>query len=281
MIMKRLTWIFLACLLSVIFVSSCNIDEGGQGNAADGPLKSTAIYNKHDVKYRVEYLDRSGKKTKVESLFDDGTVNSVVHYRYDDRGNLVTMMDSTSSDFYFYTYDEQDQLIEERNETHGNLYIITSTYLDEEGVRIDSNHNTGYKSVYHLNEDAKVTRWIGLDDEGDTSRVEYSTYDEQGNQATFKAVEDGALVTRKAYRYDDDGKILEELTLDANGDVRDRYAYNYDESGRVNRLVRAGADEQVNYVIEYDYRKNSRITRSGVPGKLTYSGKEEYEYYSE
>jgi len=130
---------------------------------------------------------------------------------------------------------------------------------------------------YYDNEVSEIIRYI-LDEEGKRTEVETTYADESksvkkiirtGNAITIKAFdEDGDLEEEDRIKYDEQGRVLEEVKLDEDGKTINRNVYGYSEKGKLlNKTEYVGEDgSYTKTTLEYDEQHNL-ISETQVTGK--------------
>ena len=216
----------------------------------DGNVIKDISYSGETPMYGYEYaFDKKGnmiKKTVLQNTnpdFDDLSMRFTVDYTYDENGNLITALETTSGgskyqiDYIYdesgklirevnpiddgmvtiveYAYDESDKLLKETN--YYNEYVIDYTYdsngnlIKEKRSGKSASLDYTYEYIYDgdlLIKENHLSYFNSVSSEVKTT-IDY-TYDEMGN--LIKKILDykryGMIYTR-AYLYDTNGNLIE------------------------------------------------------------------------
>ncbi|MFM7014870.1 MAG: hypothetical protein ACKOX3_00945 [Bacteroidota bacterium] len=189
--------------------------------------RTTYSYNENNLPLTIVYFDAYGEKEMTE------------HYSYNDQQEVVKKVvdhhaDESQSKTQQYEYNEKHLLMRYVVEGDGEKTVTEYSYnthdLEEKCIQFNS---TGRKLL-------EIT----------------SEYDEN-LRLTRKATR-GNYIRITTVRYDEQGRIIEELLSDENDFVISRNAFGYDDDGRVveevlyeTDLTRAGRDTHM--IMRYEY----------------------------
>ena len=169
-----------------------------------------------------------------------GTVNTDIHYRYDDNGSLTEKItadkdepnpDDNFIDKTVYTYNLQNRLKEVRTTADGADWDITTYKYNDDGIRIEKNHNgtvtkylldshnhTGFSQVLEERTNDALTKTYIIGDDiigqaDNTGDITYLLYDGQGS-VRHHSDSNGSLVAYSGcdtFAYDAYGQRVDPL----------------------------------------------------------------------
>ena len=197
-------------------------------------------------------VNQDGKTTLYISYDADNKVNYGYKYEFDSHGNETKTThlrkDGTETVYkYEYTYDQNDNITEKI--CYGPNGEVTSRFTFE----YDQSGNMLVNNAYGAN--GKFS-W----------KAEY-TYDSNGNNTEIVMTDaDGKLSTRTQYQYNQDGKIVKYRsetfdTLNAAGTNTHIFEEEYSANGKLINHVEYDANGQVASKIEYEYDSNGNLIK--------------------
>lgn len=213
---------------------------------------------KHDLtieSFRDEEVKVKAYKAGYKEFDKNG--NLLCEINYDSRGDL--------NEKYLFSYDENSKLIEE---------II---YFDEEEIaeRITYERNSKgqiIKSYNHYLDDTfdtieyiydgkKLIKKITIDSDGDTDSIENFTY-EGDNLILFEKLDDeNELVERNSYKFDQNGKELENSKWNAEDDQEISVKIFYNEEGDKNKAHQFNNKKQLVAIVDFEYDSKGNINK--------------------
>ena len=176
-------------------------------------IKSTYTDFDGDVVVNENTYDSQGRVVKTVVIFNNGESTAIYESKYDEHGNVVELLLTTSDDSWSkeeYTYDSK-----------GNMTKIIITYDD--GSSSEVNYTYTYDSHGNLSEKTAIYDYL-------TCHYSY-TYDSNGNAIK--------VVYTETYTYNNQ---TEETTFDIT----------YDSNGNIIKIVSTNNSNEVNtYIFEY------------------------------
>lgn len=232
----------------------------------DGHLMNEEIhFITDDMKEIVKYeYDEKGLIQKVIRSYSDGSTE-VAEYSYNDgHPSRKTIKDDDgeveTEDVFVYENGKlkEHTVIEYGEVKHHVLRRHNETGEPIEEVRKTEDGRT-FKVVFEPKSDGKLPDTKVYNDQGKLVEVLVYRYDEQGRlvQELVETTNKGYRKMDTRYSYDDGNRITSEETLDQNGLVRKRISRQYDEDGTlVNEHVHEENPEIGSYydlVTEFEY----------------------------
>ena len=222
--MKKL----IPLLLAIAILAGC-------AAAYDGPTESTWVLTELTITFyntvtgetqsQVRTISYDGMGNEVRSsYYSDGKLTSERESTYDDRGNCIREV--TWDRFWSftypaartdYTYDEQNRLltVTYRNGFGFKTGSDTYTYDDEANtVTWEGTYDTQTK---YLNENGDPIRIVTLSHAAGMEMETLYEYDELGRNVKTIHYQDGVLASTVLTSYDDQGRMLENISRDASG----------------------------------------------------------------
>ena len=167
------------------------------------------------------------------------TSQSLLTTRYNNKGQIISTLDSTSSTLNksVYTYDEKDRI----------KTVTTFT-------RADDDHNGGLAETREYSYDAsgKPQKMIRKKNDADYSTTTF-TLDEKGN--VIEELEKGRAGDKKYYYYYDDKNHLTDVVH--YNDIAKRllpdYMYEYNGSGQIKQMISTAEGASNYFIWRYTY----------------------------
>lgn len=235
--MKKL----IALTLSLLLLAGCAAPA-----VYDGPTESAWVLTESRTTYynavtgesqtmgRNHSYDGFGNEIRTR-FYSDGELTDEVKRIYDDRGNCIREVQWEQFWIFSYPISRTDYTYDDQNRP------LTVTYRNGFGFKTGG-------STYTYDDEANTITWNGtydtqikyLNENGDPIRVvtyshpagmEIETlyeYDEQGRKTKTLEYRDGILRTTTQTRYDDQGRILEDIWYDTDGTILLSNTYLYD-----------------------------------------------------
>lgn len=194
------------------------------------------------------------------------TFHFKIDYQYDASGNIIEVkklnLDGTIYTILTFKYDKKNNIVEQCSyEPIGSLFGSTLKYINENGERIDLLPRKPdcimfYKKIFKYDEKNNLIEDIKYDGIGklkDQIKYEYDdlnhpkeisfialktkrffVYDKKG-QLTREKLEtlEGKLVSKNLYKYDDNGNKIKNESYGPDGNLRLSNSYKYDERGNI------------------------------------------------
>lgn len=274
--MKKL----LSLCLCILLLCGCAATYDGP---TEGEYVLTEELETHYAFDRISYTSRTTYAYDIygnlvqEKQYRNDELETVIRYRYDDRGNriserywdhskLIPLPRSTTKS----TYDDQNRMLTAiyRNGWGRKTGTYTYTYDDEANSYVWES-DSGERSTYYLDENGKTLRLLA------SNGYEYIyEYDDLGNHIRTRTYESGALHSTFECRYDDRGRRIWECHYDAAGKMERETSYEYDDEaltcttplswgvqysyydpdGRILRTEKYEHDGTLSDVTEYTYQ---------------------------
>lgn len=208
---------------------------------------------------------------------DNGKLDEVFYYEYDDLGNLLSIKQGIEEVVY-YTYDEK------QNKT--GAYKYYDDYYYDNGVSAGKVREY-YKYMYDSDNNMILKEHGDMYPDGSTDLSEKTEYfyDENGNLVEERIYDKNSqnLLYMKEYNFfNEQGEICEYCSYDKNGKIDYYYLQNfvYDENGKLRSIIRKGADGTVLMESDYDQYENlCSFFMTDYNGNVYYETKYEYEVF--
>ena len=212
------------------------------------------------------HLNADGRWTRVErDLDDDGTINRITHYAFDDGGRRrVTRRDFDRDDDgnidrrVHLNAEGRWQRLEQDMDDDGTIDRITHYAFDDGGNRrvirrdFDRDDDGIIDRIAHLNAEGRWQRVErDLDDDGFIDRITHYAFDDGGTRR----------VTRRDEDLDDDGNIDRTIHLNAEGRW-ERVELDDDDDGTIDRTVHRNTDTGAINRIDFDDDGDGTTDRS-------------------
>jgi RHS repeat-associated protein len=181
-----------------------------------------------------------------------------VSYTYDEKGRILTGIDSEGNTFFTDTYDDKGRISTQDDGVSGNEltkfnYDDTDTSGNIITIITDRNGNTR-KNIHN-----SYSQLVSVEDELG-NKASY-TYDEDGNRTSMQ--DSNGYVTK--YTYDDHGNLL--TVTDAENTTT---AMTYDENGNL-LTVTNNVGEKVTNTYDSNNLLTSTVERDGTKTSYTYN----------
>ncbi len=203
----------------------------------------------------MDYSYDTLKRVSAEKLMDsDGvTVLSTIAYTYNDKWELETIGDSSSS--YAYTYNDAGQVTSVDNSgTPSMPDVVLSQGYDGFGNRSSLVATVGSSTVFTndytysaLGQMTQVTQ----SGSGITSKEADFTYNDDGQFETMTLLAGGTGVASAAWGYDHDGRLTSlAYTRTSDSSTINSYGFTYDANAWITQMT--NADGTTNYTYDHD-----------------------------
>ena len=220
-----------------------------------------------DVEYVTvqEIVDEKYNPLSYTEYKEDGSVNVLKQYEYDEAGNLLKEViitdEETLVNQYAYTYDDA-----------GNMMESVSFY-DEETPK--------YRNTY--DEKGNLIEIIEYDENGETVCTEQCSYDDKGNMLTYAVVSE-EYNYHTEFTYDNDDEVIRYLYVDDISGDENSVIYNITKEDNVvaKESIEYFNGEEINYqklVSEYD--ENGKLVHAELFDKDGMSIASDYIEYDE
>ncbi len=225
--MKKLFAFVLASLM--LFATACNVE----------PENDTPLVSKDDQ--NVGELPVFNDPEKITWLLNertitlpDGTVTNYSKFEYDEVGNVLSYYfeDRLSTYKMINEYNEMGYTEKEYSYVNGEEDLVTEFFYDENSNVIKiletlDGQTLGYYKEYDEN-----------------NRLIYQTF------TLEKSSTERETLKSEAYAYNDNGRLIEQIDYDANGNVTMHFYEIYDEQGR---MIHRYSDDDQNTQSGFDY----------------------------
>ena len=217
-------------ILVIIFLNiSCNNANGQKNDLEKANLKGSVMSTTENTYYVTE---KFGEIVKGEIILDDvifNKANNITKYKLN--GYMIESNGFIPTKF---TYNDKNQIIEENNFT-SNTKLLHK--YDSTGLEIEMNN-------FHMDTLVQKKKFK-YDIKG--NEIEYNSYDYNGklsfkikNKFDGKKIieskwlnNDGTLSSTNKYKYDKNGNIIEDITIDSNNKVTNKYNSTYDKNNNL------------------------------------------------
>lgn len=223
-----------------------------------------------DLKIKcIKSLNEKGELVSEKFYSSEGLITSIITYYYDDAGRLIEILGKTPNEIgkwkYEFRYNEKGLLTEKLSWSRGsklegrNEFIYTSRGLLSEKIVYSANNYETMREVYRYDDEGKLSTWLILFPDGKLLKKVDFLYNDIGlvseefyhNESTYykrkkyfynknllweRVQEDncrGKTGETTLYFYNGDGKLVEEITRDASGNIKVYNAITYDHMGNV------------------------------------------------
>ncbi len=237
-----------------------------------------------------EITDEKNKPITFTEYNEDGFINVLKQYEYDEAGNLLKEMSVTDEETlvnqYAYTYDDAGNMVEsvsfydEETPKLRNTYdvkgnIIESIEYDEAGETVctetstyDENDNLltyvivsdeyNYHTTFTYNDNNEAIECVLVDDMTGDEMITVCNISKEGNMTIKETIEyyngEEANSQTEYFEYDEEGRLLNNATYDKDGNFVSGEIYEYDEKGNEIYTYTANAEgEEQEYDISYEY----------------------------
>ena len=243
----------------------------------DGKLKSRAVLNLDDQidhLYILQYDDKD-RLVAIEDYFDSdesyekgvSIPESSQRFNYNDHGNLISEIDSTSYavQTIIYMYDDDQRLIgKEKNVVRDDFKMVSwetkVTYSNDQRKEVQTTYD-----------------W----DTGGVSEEYMNIYDNSGHLilSDMGIGRENAIIPKHIYQYDENGNKIFESNI-MNGDaLLSNYYFEYDNNGLFKSRQYQPTENGEKYVEEYyEYDQHGNITLQRL---IDYEGIESAEKLTE
>ena len=151
---------------------------------------------------------------------------------------------------YLCSCNAEGEILEKR--LRSNTIFHKNGEIREE-ITIENEEVVG-KTVQEINDKGYISSICMYNEFEECTHEEELTYTEEGNPLSRKVKYDGGAFDLTHFRYDQEGKLLEEETKDEHGEVTTRILYKYDEKGRlVSEKCINEEEKEVDWAVEYKY----------------------------
>lgn len=227
-----------------------------------GTLKSVKNANNKATTY--VYNANTDRITSVEAG------GSTVTYKYNDKGQLVSINSPGNETEYTFEYDKWGN---NKYVKVGNQTLITNGYEANNGVLKTQTYGNNFAVTYNYDSLKRETSRVNNDGNSNVAKY-YWTYNADGNLAKYS--EYNGLTRSLTYLYDDIGRLLQvngsdgsyvktsydefdkstDLHYKFNGQRRDVY-FNYYNMDKLPLNVKFGTDSK--YIVENNYDELTRL----------------------
>jgi len=200
--------------------------------------------------------DIHGNVTEEIIRHADGYVSAI--RRYDWVGNLTEdiyykpdgSIDSGSTRSFSYKYDHTRKMISKiESGADGSVYIDYAYQYDSEGRLTQEKCSGCPEKTFIYNGEGKLSEESYS---GYHTFYKYNTSGYLSESITYQGPrEDGLVIHRSTYKYDADGRKLEEIDYDHRGATERKITYSLDSNGYV--IGEQGFYSNIDYRCEYKY----------------------------
>lgn len=246
-----------------VFDSNGNLTSDERDDNGDGTPNSIKSY---------EYDSNGTNISQKRDDDGDGNWNSIKNYN--GYGQLILEAqdhddDGTPDVTHLYDYDENGNRVSRLSTSSTRVSIATFTYDVNNNLtkeEYDSNKNGISEEVYTYNANGdEVTESYYNDTDGSLVETYTYDYDAYGNQTTltftdFNSNSEGisTIISKSTYTYDESGNVLHQ-SIDSNndGNQNQTYTYEYDPGGNLTSEKRdRNGDGTIDYIAEDDSNGN-------------------------
>ena len=284
----------------LLALSLCALLLAGCTAAYDGPTETVWALTELETTHYSTYND-STMVNRTTSAYDvcgnlirscvyyEGELESETKMKYDDRGNLVSEVVWDHGGFLpyptsrtSYTYDEQNRplTITYRNGFGFRTGCDEYVYDDEAGTILwDGTYDT---QTTYLNENGSPLRVLTYTKVSGSSFETLYEYDAQGRAVKWSTHSDGGSDSSGETAYDDQGRIAETKTFDADGTLLSRNTFTYGENtttevrmGGYTIVTTCHPDGRVEKIEHFDEDGNLAILQQYTYQEIQIRAKEE------
>lgn len=209
------------------------------------------------------------KSIKTFVLNDEDKPQLLLHEERDQLGNVTKLEhydhDGALESKSEFAFDEKGRLVEEKQfskaDTPDQTIRIEYNESGKPGlVRVLYADGSYSNKTYERNEAERTTTINIVDQDGDEEGKEYRKFDEEGRILEEVIYNDfGNVESKHEYEYDEYGNIVESVEVDSEGFEKVRfYDYYRDDKARINKIEMLNEEEKIIRVdtFELDERGN-------------------------
>ncbi len=252
------------------------------------PLGNTTRYDYDAVGNLIRKHDRNERLTVFEyNAFDELitetwytsanelTIQNVIHYLYDNSGNLLSVNDQFSS--LTYAYDSRDRVVMVDNagtpgapnvvlnytyDAYGNVLTVTDVIDGEAGATTSYTYDA-------------LHRMLSIEQSGESVSEKavdfvYNQVGQFGEIARYSDIDRNNLVALSDYEYDELNRLTDLDHTNAADLVLAAYDYEYDPSSRISAIIENGKTTDYSYD-DHDQLIGADRVDDDVRGDETYA----------
>ncbi len=266
--------IFLLGFLTITLLLSCDKDKNDSEECTGTTVSSASSGYDNQVKSTIEFYNKDGFLTRVETDFFDSNNNYYETYKYDSENRLVEYFRSyegyskyyydagkkVKTEFYdldmiltgYNTFEYSDNTIIDKKKYSANDILDTSTnyfynngLLDSVVTVLSNEFKTVYDKMYYK-----------YDSRGNNiERLRYSNHES----------DDIELFQSYLYSYDDNSNLIKYEFRDKNGDLEFGTYFRYEYNG-IGNLIKTkiydSRDNQIDSVlVDYQFCKEIKLIK--------------------
>jgi len=216
-----------------------------------------------------EYNPEGQLAAESTDINNDGEVDIIKSYNYDDNGNLAQITNSATETVETLTYDANNNLLTRLiDNAQGSdsleSYSYTNNKLQRFNLDQDADGEAEASTQYFYNSQGDITRYE-VDRDGDNVAESISLYTyNNGSLLSYSEDNDNDQIPNIliAYTYDENGnRTSQNVDLSAEGAPNTIGTFTYDQN---NNVIRYEQDQDIdglpNYIETYTYDKNNNRT---------------------
>lgn len=230
----------IALILAILLLAGCTAPY-------DGPTESAWVLTSQRTTYYypLSGIETAGTTYAYDSLgnlvhvlsYENGELLRETKSKYDDRGNEIRRVVWNHSGWFSYpesrtanTYDEKNRLLTTVYRNGLGIKTGTGSHTYDEEANTVTFEGTYTSYTQYLNENGDLLRVLTVNHGNGVEMESLYEYDALGRNTRTVSYYDGALSSTLETRYDDQGRILEEVWRDADGTVFSRNTLSYTEN---------------------------------------------------
>ncbi|NOX85737.1 MAG: hypothetical protein GXO86_07210 [Chlorobi bacterium] len=213
------------------------------------------------VKKLVKYIVFTDKNDEVKHQYKSFL------QEFDERGNSIREVEYTPDgrvdNAAEYKYDDENRLIEEVHYFEDEVTEKIRYILDEEGKRtgVETTYADDSKSVKKVIREGNTITVKTFDEDGDPEEEDRIKYDEEGRVTEeVKLDEEGKIVNRNVYEYNKNGKLLYKTEYEGEDGAYIKTTLEYDEQD--NLISEIQVTDKGNLVSRMSFQYNEQGDRS-------------------
>ena len=223
--MKKL----FSLLLAIALLAGCAaaVYEGPTETVWVITQSSSTSYNtvsgQSSTRLRTDSYDSYGNLV-CSLYYSDGELSSEHRFSYDDRGNLTRDTSWDHSGFIAhpisrtdYTYDDRDRLLTTTYRTGLGFKTSSDSYTYDDEQNTVTWVGTYDTQTKYLNENGDPIRVVTISTPAGLEIETHYEYDDQGRNIKITEYQNGVLTSTVQKSYDDQGRMLENISRDASG----------------------------------------------------------------
>jgi len=237
----------------------------------DGTLKKVKKNNGGEAYKGVYQYDNKGNLTELIYFDENEKIILKKTCKYNEKGNIIESIYfdplTSTNTTELYKYDDKENMIESISSSSNNSHTDKTIYTYNKegnmiGIAVNSNENGSfeYRLAYEYDEKGNIIESAQYNDNESMSNKYFYKRNPQGIIFKIKRYLFNESIEYKtiAYKYDENGNIIEHATYDAEENLKNKFSntYNYAEKGNWTKKTKIENGVQISVTKrEYEYYK--------------------------